>query len=91
VKGFNPDPALDAVQVNGLFFGQSQLLISELEAIVITAVIAVVGTLIALWITKLFTKDLRVSEKDEELGLDLSEHGECAYDFDDSKDKALLK
>jgi Amt family ammonium transporter len=91
VKGFNPDSALDAVQVNGLFFGQSQLLISELEAIVITAVIAVVGTLIALWITKLFTKDLRVSEKDEELGLDLSEHGECAYTFDEDKEFAVLK
>lgn len=91
VKGFNPDPALDAVQVNGLFFGQGQLLISELEAIVITAVIAIVGTLIALWLTKLFTKELRVSAADEETGLDLSEHGECAYDFDDSKDFAALK
>ena len=91
VKGFNPDPALDAVQVNGLFFGQGQLLISELEAVVITAVIAIVGTLIALWLTKLFTKELRVSAADEEAGLDLSEHGECAYDFDDGKDNALLK
>ncbi len=79
LKGFNPDASLDAVQWNGLVFGQWQLFLRQLAAVGITIVIAVAGTLIALWIAKLCTKGLRVSEAEEEAGLDISEHGETAY------------
>ena len=79
VKGFNPDPKLDAVQWNGLVFGQWELFVRQLAAIGITIVIAVAGTLIALGIAKLCTKQLRVSAKEEDLGLDTTEHGESAY------------
>ncbi|MFT8888835.1 MAG: ammonium transporter [Ethanoligenens sp.] len=79
LKGFNPDPKLDAVQWNGLFFGQWQLFVRQLAAIGITIVVAVVGTLIALGIAKLCVKKLRVTSRDEDVGLDASEHGESAY------------
>lgn len=79
LKGFNPDPKLDAVQWNGLVFGQTQLFIRQLAAIGITIVIAVIGTLIALGIAKLCVKKLRVSPREETVGLDTSEHGESAY------------
>lgn len=79
LKGFNPNPKLDAVQWNGLVFGQTQLFVRQLAAIGITIVIAVVGTLIALGIAKLCVKKLRVSPREETVGLDTSEHGESAY------------
>ncbi len=64
---------------NGLVFGESTLFMRQLAAIGITIAIAIVGTLIAAGIASLFTKGIKVSAKDEDLGLDLSEHGESAY------------
>lgn len=64
---------------NGLVFGNVNLFIRQLAAIGITIVIAIVGTLIAAGIASLVTKGIKVSKKDEEMGLDLSEHGESAY------------
>ena len=85
LKGFNPDPKLDAVQWNGLVFGQWDLFLRQLAAVGITIAVAVVGTLIALGIARLFTK-LRVTQKEEELGLDAVEHGELAYPSFDGAD-----
>lgn len=68
-----------AVENNGLIYGEWSLFGSQLISIVITAAVAIVGTLIAIGIAKLFTKTIRVSSKEEELGLDRSEHGESAY------------
>lgn len=79
VKGFNPDADLDAVQWSGLIFGHWELFVRQIAAVGITIVIAVAGTLIALGIAKLCCKTLRVSPKDEDIGLDASEHGEYAY------------
>lgn len=79
LKGFNPDPAADAVQWNGLFFGSGELLVRQLIAIGITVVISVVGTCAALAVTQLVVKKLRVSAEEEDAGLDLAEHGESAY------------
>lgn len=64
---------------NGLVFGDANLFLRQLAAIGITIVVAVVGTLIAAGIAKLCTKGLKVSAKDEDSGLDASEHGESAY------------
>lgn len=64
---------------NGLIFGEWTLFFHQLVAIAITIVIAVVGTLVAVGIAKLFTKNIRVSSRDEDVGLDLTEHGESAY------------
>ncbi len=79
LKGFNPDPKADAVQWNGLIFGHWELFVRQLAAVGVTIVVAVAGTLIALGAAKLVTKSLRVSARDEAIGLDASEHGESAY------------
>ncbi|MGL6217945.1 MAG: ammonium transporter [Lacrimispora sphenoides] len=64
---------------NGLAFGEAALFLRQLAAIGITIVIAVLGTLIAARITALVTKGIKVSKKEEAIGLDISEHGETAY------------
>ena len=79
VKGFNPDPKLEAVRWDGLIYGHAELFIRQLAAVGITILIAVAGTLVALGIARLFVKKLRVSGRDEDIGLDMSEHGESAY------------
>ncbi len=69
----------EVAQWDGLVFGSATLFLRQIAAIGITIAVAVVGTLIAFGIVTLFTKGIRVSKKDEELGLDISEHGEAAY------------
>lgn len=64
---------------NGLLFGSGELFVRELLAIGVAVVFAVAGTLIAVAVARLFTGQIRVSLKDEEIGLDISEHGEPAY------------
>lgn len=88
VKGFNPDPSADVVQWNGLFFGQSELFVRQLIAIGITLVISLVGTGIALGVTQLVLRKIRVTPEEEALGLDVSEHGEPAYPAFDGVDSA---
>ncbi|HIV86164.1 MAG TPA: ammonium transporter [Candidatus Monoglobus merdigallinarum] len=68
----------DAAQWNGLVFGDTGLFFAQLLSIVITIAVAVVGTLICAGITRLITP-LRVSKRDEQIGLDMSEHNETAY------------
>ena len=50
----------------------------RVEGILITIAIAVVGTLICVGIVRIFTP-LRVTDREEKLGLDISQHGESAY------------
>lgn len=69
----------DIGQGNGLFFGDTKLFLMQLASIGITIVVAVVGTLICYGITRLLTGQIRVSERDERIGLDRSQHGESAY------------
>ena len=63
---------------NGLFFGDTHLFIVQVISILVTIVVAVVGTLICIGLVRLFTP-LRVEKRDEQVGLDLSEHNETAY------------
>lgn len=64
---------------DGLVFGQTSLFIRQLAAIGITILFAVAGTLIAFGITTLVTNGCKVGKRAEDLGLDISEHGESAY------------
>ena len=63
---------------NGLVFGNVHLFVAQVLSIIITAAVAVVGTLICIGIIRIFTP-LRVDQKEEALGLDISQHGENAY------------
>lgn len=67
-----------AARWNGLFFGDVHLFLAQLAGIGITIAIAVVGTLVCIGIVRIFTK-IRVDDRSETIGLDLSEHGEKAY------------
>lgn len=68
----------DTARWNGLFFGDARLFGAQLAGIVITILFAVIGTLICVAIVRIFTP-LRVNQKEEQIGLDLSQHGESAY------------
>ena len=63
---------------DGLIYGDYRLFLAQVISIVATIAVAIVGTLICASIVKLFTP-LRVTEYDERMGLDESQHGESAY------------
>ena len=63
---------------DGLVLGNFHLFVAQVLSIIITAAVAVVGTLICIGIIRIFTP-LRVDQKEEALGLDISQHGENAY------------
>ncbi len=79
--GLFADEAINATgKGNGLFMGGGAHLFGvQLLSIVITIVVAVVGTLICFGITRLVGGKIRVSQRDERVGLDRSQHGESAY------------
>ena len=68
----------DVAQWNGLAFGEYRLFLAQILGIVITIVIAVAGSLICAAIVKAITP-LRVTVKEEQIGLDITQHGENAY------------
>lgn len=68
----------DVAQWNGLFFGDTQLFVAQIISILVTIAVAIVGTLICVAIVRFFTP-LRVSKREEQIGLDKSEHNETAY------------
>lgn len=77
--GLFADSSINSVaRWNGLVFGDTKLFIAQVISIMVTILVATVGTLICIGIIKLFMP-LRVSKKAEAIGLDLSEHGETAY------------
>ncbi len=60
---------------NGLFFGETKLFVIHAITTVCVSIFVFVGTLLLLKITDLISP-LRVSEQDEAIGLDVSQHGE---------------
>ena len=70
----------DIGQGNGLFFGDVKLFLMQLVSILVTIAVAVAGTFICYFLTKLVSGgSIRVTEREERVGLDRSEHGEAAY------------
>jgi Amt family ammonium transporter len=63
---------------NGLFYGNPAQLVIQALAVVIVAAFSFIGTYILLKAINL-VMPLRVSPRDEDAGLDLSQHGEEAY------------
>jgi len=70
-----------AVSEGLLISGQWGLFGYQVVAVLLTYVLAVVGSLLCLAITGVVVGGLRVSEDDEFAGLDLSQHSESAYVF----------
>ena len=73
-KALNP-----AVQWNGLVFGETGLFLRQLLAIGVIVAFSAVGAFVAIMLAKLITGSLKVAARDEDIGLDMSEHGESAY------------
>ena len=71
--------AINSGAGNGLVYGEFAQFGAQAAGIGITIVIAVVGTLICYGITRLLTGNIRVSLRDEMVGLDITQHGEVAY------------
>jgi Amt family ammonium transporter len=67
--------------VNGLLFGNANLLVAQVTAVAVVAAFAFFGSYLLLKLVNIFSP-LRVSPQAEEAGLDLSEHGEEAYQLD---------
>lgn len=67
--------------VNGLVFGNPGQLVSQLAAVAVVVPFAFFGSYALLKLVNVFSP-LRVSERAEDAGLDLSEHGEEAYQLD---------
>jgi Amt family ammonium transporter len=63
---------------SGLFFGNPAALEVQAEAVVVTMILAFGGTLAIFALLKA-TVGLRVSDRDESIGLDISQHNEKAY------------
>lgn len=68
-----------AARWNGLLFGSPGLFLRQLAAIGVAVGFAVAGTLLSAAAARLATGRLRVTDKDEKIGLDIAEHGEPAY------------
>ncbi len=66
----------------GLFYGNGAQVIDQLVAVAAVLVYSFVVTSVILKVLDL-TLGLRVSEQDEELGLDVTQHGERGYVLDD--------
>ncbi len=69
------------VGVNGLFFGNPDQLVAQLIAVAVVASFSFFGSFLLLKLVNIFSP-LRVSSEAEDAGLDLSEHGEEAYQLD---------
>lgn len=76
--GLFASKAINSAGNDGLFFGNPGQLWTQFLAVAVTIVFAFVGTLIILSILKAIM-GLRVTEEEEHLGLDLSQHDERGY------------
>jgi Amt family ammonium transporter len=78
MTGLFASTAVNAAGANGLFYGNPRQLLVQAAGVCATAAYAFVSTLIIYKLVDRFV-GLRVAEKDELLGLDLSQHREAAY------------
>ena len=81
LTGFFAVPELSWTGKGGLLYtGDPSLLVSQVLGILVTLAIVVVLDLVLICALKaVFGGKLRVSEREEALGLDVSQHGESAY------------
>jgi ammonium transporter, Amt family len=77
--GLFASKAINPAGNDGLLFGNPGQLWVQFVAVVATWILALVGTYIILSIVKAIM-GLRVSDEEERMGLDLSQHNERAYE-----------
>jgi Amt family ammonium transporter len=74
--------AVNKYAANGLFNGNPHLLVLQLEDAGAAIGLSVVGTAIIAYIVKFVCGGLRTPIEDEEMGLDITDHGETGYSTD---------
>ena len=72
------NPILGANKATGLLEGNAHQMLNQLTGVAIAWGLSIVGTLVILFVVDK-TMGLRVSAEDEDMGLDLSQHGEEGY------------
>jgi len=80
LTGIFASKAVNSAGNDGLLYGNPSLLVTQLIAVGITIVFAAAGSAIILMVIKAIV-GLRVTEREELQGLDLSQHSESAYVF----------
>jgi Amt family ammonium transporter len=80
--GIFANKAVNSAGLDGLLHGNASLIPAQLSSALIAAGMGLLGTTIICGIIKLFVKKLRVIHSDEESGLDVTQHGETAYVYD---------
>jgi Amt family ammonium transporter len=73
---------------DGLLYGNSSLLVTQLIAVAATIAFAAAGSAVILFVLKA-VMGLRVTTEEERMGLDLSQHSESAYVFDSDYDEMV--
>ncbi len=76
--GLWANKTVNSAGADGLFYGNPGLLFIQLKAVLITVVYSAVVTFILLKVVDLIC-GLRVTEQEERIGLDLTQHREAAY------------
>jgi ammonium transporter, Amt family len=78
LTGVFASKAVNSAGNDGLLYGNPSLLTTQLVAVGITVAFAAIGTAVILFVLKA-VMGLRVTENEERMGLDLSQHSESAY------------
>jgi Amt family ammonium transporter len=78
LTGVFASKAVNSAGADGLLYGNPGLVFTQIKAVGFTIVFAVVGTAVILLVLKA-VMGLRVTEQEERMGLDLSQHSESAY------------
>ncbi len=78
--GIFASKAVNPAGADGLIYGNAALMAPQLISILATVLFAGVGTFVILKLVNLVCR-LRVTEEQELMGLDLSQHGESAYNL----------
>jgi Amt family ammonium transporter len=80
VTGLFATKAINAAGADGWFYGNPAQFFIQLKAVVVVAVFAVVGTTLIYKLVDVLI-GARVTAKEEEIGLDLTQHGESGYEL----------
>ncbi len=80
MTGVFASKAINPAGNDGLVYGNPSLLVTQLTAVGITVLFAAAGSAVILLAVKAIM-GLRVTEQEERMGLDLSQHSESAYVF----------
>jgi Amt family ammonium transporter len=76
--GLFASKAVNSAGADGLFYGNAHQMIPQIMGVAATWILALVGTFIILKVVDIIM-GLRVSEDEERMGLDLSQHNENGY------------